>query len=147
MREAEAPLPLEDARPGSGAGCSDPNLPGGIIEAFQTDNSADFLTSWQSFDRWWGFDPTTAQNTCPPAGTNGEGTSPFENGYFPSADNQVVQCEWVGQKGDTPAYAWAYPTQNAFFLAVGAAGIFLCRLGQLVEEPLTTDGIPLSSAP
>ena len=103
-------------------GCADPSLPGGIVEAFQMDNSADFLTTWQSFDSWWGFNPTTAQNTCPPPGSTGEGTYPFQNSYFPTTDNQVVQCEWVGQKGDTPAYAWAYPTENAFFLAAGAEG-------------------------
>jgi hypothetical protein len=128
-------------------GCADPNLPGGIIEAFQTDNSADFLTSWQSFDNWWGFDPTTAQNTCPPAGSNGEGTYPFENGYFPSADNQVVQCEWVGQKGDTPAYAWAYPTENAFFLAVGAEGSSFAALDNWWKNNSLPTASPSPSAP
>jgi hypothetical protein len=128
-------------------GCADPSLPGGIIEAFQTDNSADFLTSWQSFDNWWGFDPTTAQNTCPPAGSNGEGTYPFENGYFPSADNQVVQCEWVGQKGDKPAYAWAYPTENAFFLAVGAEGSSFAALDNWWKNNSLPTASPSPSAP
>ena len=103
-------------------GCSDPDLPGGIVIAYQVDSSADFLTSWQNFDKWWNFDPSSAGNTCPPSGSNGEGTYGFYNSYFPSTDNQVVQCQWVGPKGDKPAYAWAYPTEDAFFLAVGAEG-------------------------
>ena len=121
--------------------CSDPNLPGGAIYAYQADSSAHFLTAWQNFDLWWGFDPTTAQNTCPPTGSNGEGTSPFNNNYFPSTDNQVVQCEWVGQKGDKPAYAWAYPTQDAFFLAVGASGSSFADL----DNWWTHDSIPAAA--
>jgi hypothetical protein len=122
-------------------GCADPNLPGGAILAYQMDSSADFLTSWQNFDKWWGFDPTTAQNTCPPTGSNGEGTYAFHNNYFPDADNQVVQCQWVGQKGDKPAYAWAYPTEDTFFLAVGAEGSSFAAL----DNWWTHDSVPAAS--
>ena len=127
--------------------CSDPNLPGGTVYAFQVDSSADFLTSWQNFDRWWGFDPTSAQNTCPPAGSGGEGTYPFNNNYFPSTDNQVVQCQWVGQKGDKPAYAWAYPTEDAFFLAVGAEGSAISDLDNWWKHDSLPTASPSPSAP
>jgi len=100
--------------------CTDPNLPGGRIWAFQMDSAAHYQAAWQNFLNWWGFDLNTAQSTCPPSGQNGEGTVGWHNGYFPEIPNQSLVCGWVGN--GQPAYAWTLPTEDTFFYVQAAEG-------------------------
>lgn len=108
--------------------CADPNLPGGKLYAFQMDSSADFLTGWQNFDTWWGFDRANAGSTCPPSSSGGQGTYGWNSPNFPTTDNQVVECGWVGTNSDTPAYAWALPSEDTFLYAEGAPGSAISAL-------------------
>jgi hypothetical protein len=102
--------------------CKDPGLPGGQVFAYQVDNSADYQTTWQNYNKWWGFTGSTQGPNCPPA-SGGEGTVGFHSNSFPSRPGQVLECETVGSgSGSQPAYTWAYPTENAFIVAQGAAG-------------------------
>ena len=41
--------------------------------------------------------------------------------YFPQRQGQVLECEWTetGNTLDTPAYAWTFPSENAFIIAYG----------------------------
>ena len=102
--------------------CTDPGLPGGRVWAFQMDNSADYHAAWQNFLNWWGLDLGTAEPTCPPSGSDGQGTVGWHNVDFPPAPDQSLVCSWVGSNNDTPAYAWAFPKQNAFLYAQGPPG-------------------------
>jgi hypothetical protein len=127
--------------------CTDPNLPGGTILAFQTDNSADYQASWQNFLNWWGFDLGSAQPGCPPATLNGEGTIGWHDQYFPDTPNQSLICGWVGSNLDKPAYAWAYPTEDAFIYAVGAKGSTFSDLNYWWEHNATESASPTPASP
>jgi hypothetical protein len=127
--------------------CTDPNLPGGTVWAYQMDNSADYQAAWQNFLSWWGLDLSNAQPTCPPSGAGGEGTVGWHNGYFPSTANQSLVCGWVGSNGDTPAYAWAIPTEDAFIYAVGAEGSSFSALDNWWVNDATQAASPAPASP
>ena len=104
--------------------CSDPGLPNGLIEAYQMNSYASYRTSWANFNNWWGFASYSPGSTCPPAGSDrqqAEGTTGWYDLYFPQRQGQVLECEWTetGNTLDTPAYAWTFPTENAFIIAYG----------------------------
>ena len=105
--------------------CNAPGLPNGKVYAFQLNSSANFQVSWDNFNHWWGFDVSRAGPNCPPAGGNKQGAYSFSSQNFPPRDGQVVECQAVtgsGGVGTVPAYAWALPSQDAFFVAQGADG-------------------------
>jgi hypothetical protein len=102
--------------------CSDPGLSGGTVYAYQMDSAADFAAAFQNFNKWWGFDFTTAGTNCPPA-AGGQGTIGWNDKYFPQRANQSLECSMVGSGSSAgPAYAYAYPTEDAFILAQAAPG-------------------------
>jgi hypothetical protein len=102
--------------------CNDPGLSGGTVYAYQMDSAADFAAAFQNFNKWWGFDFSTAGTNCPPA-AGGQGTIGWNDKYFPQRSNQSLECSMVGSgSGAGPAYAYAYPTQDAFILAQAAPG-------------------------
>lgn len=103
--------------------CTDPNLPGGQIYAYQMTSSSNYLTSWQHFNKWWGFNITRAGPNCPPSGNASEGTYGWNAKDFKARAGQVLECGTVGSGSSAaPAYAYAMPTQDAFFVAQGADG-------------------------
>jgi hypothetical protein len=111
--------------------CSDPGLRGGTVFAFQFDNAHDYTTSWQNFNTWWGFTPSSAGTSCPPSGSSltAQGVSPWNSGVYPSHAGQEVECQYVTVSGTStaqsnlePDYVWSYPTQYAFIDGQGAAG-------------------------
>lgn len=104
--------------------CNDPGLPNGSIEAYQMNSYASYRTSWANFNNWWGFASYSPGSTCPPAGSDraqAEGTTGWYDLYFPQRQGQVLECEWTetGNTLDTPAYAWTFPSENAFIIAYG----------------------------
>jgi hypothetical protein len=104
--------------------CNDPGLPNGSIEAYQMNSYASYRTSWANFNKWWGFASYSPGSTCPPAGSDraqAEGTTGWYDLYFPQRQGQVLECEWTetGNTLDTPAYAWTFPSENAFIIAYG----------------------------
>jgi hypothetical protein len=100
--------------------CSDPNLPNGYLDAYQMDSRADYETSWRNFNTWWGFNTSSAQASCPPSSAAGQGLVPWNGKGFPSIQGQVLECETI--TGDAPVYVWTLPTQDMWFIAVGANG-------------------------
>jgi TIR domain len=106
--------------------CNDPGLPNGEVYAFQMESSASFQLSWDNFNSWWGFDLSQAGGNCPPAGSNRQGAHSFASENFPLRAGQVVECQAVsarsGGGSSAPAYAWALPSEDTFFVAQGADG-------------------------
>jgi hypothetical protein len=103
--------------------CTDPNLPGGQIYAFQLDSTVNFLTSWQNFNKWWGFDITRAGPHCPPGGSTSRGIHGWSARDFPARSGQVLECGMVGSGSSAaPAYAYAMPAEDAFFVAQDTDG-------------------------
>jgi hypothetical protein len=102
--------------------CTDPGLPGGQVFAYQMDGPADFQTAWQSFNDWWGIARLRQGQNCPPP-AGGAGSVGIHNAWFPDRPGQVLECEMVGRDGGTqPAYAWAWPSEDAFLVAQAAHG-------------------------
>jgi hypothetical protein len=127
--------------------CHDPGLPHGEVYAFQLKNSASFQLSWDSFNRWWHFDVSKAGNGCPPPGSYRQGSRSFENSDFPPRPGQVLECQAIsarsGGADSAPAYAWALPSQDAFFVAQGADGSSFAALNSW----WTNNSMPTSPRP
>lgn len=103
--------------------CTDPNLSGGQIYAYQMNSSANYLAAWQNFNKWWGFNISNAGPNCPPSGSSSEGTYGWNARDFKARSGQVLECGTVGSGSSAaPAYAYAMPTEDAFFVAQGANG-------------------------
>jgi hypothetical protein len=112
--------------------CSDPNLPNGYLDAYQMDSRADFETSWRDFNTWWNFDTSSAQTACPPSSAAAQGLVPWNGKGFPSMQGQVLECETI--TGDAPVYVWTLPTQDMWFIAVGANGSSMKALNSWWES-------------
>ncbi len=103
--------------------CGDQGLPnGGYVQGYQMDTRANYETAWRNFNTWWGFDASSAKQSCPPPGNSGQGETTWYNdkGGFPTRQGQVLECQVV--TGNAPVYVWTMPTQNAWLIAVGADG-------------------------
>jgi TIR domain len=121
--------------------CTAPGLRHGQVYAFQMDSGASFETAWRNFSQWWGIASLTPGPDCPPP-AGGAGTVGFHNEFFPPRPGQVLECETVGSgRGAQPAYAWAYPAQDAFIVAQGAPGSSFSAL----DNWWTGNSTPLSS--
>ncbi len=116
-----SPHPPPFAAPGliQGLTCNDPGLTNGVITAYQLNTFAGYQAAWASFNNWWGFISSDGGATCPPD-KSGLGTTPWTGGSFGTRVGQVLECQYVGSNLDVPAYAWTYPTENAFIVAQGA---------------------------
>ena len=101
--------------------CIDPNLKGGNVYAYQLDNLADFLSAWQSFNRWWEFPAEPAAATCPPSGTV-KARKNLSSSEVPEADRQVLECGLLklGSGSSAPIYAYSFPANNVLVIAQGA---------------------------
>ncbi len=102
--------------------CTDPGLTNGSVQAYQMNSYANYVKSWESFNKWWGFTSYTPGSTCPPTGSDhltAEGSTTWYDKYFPSRQGQVFECEWTGtgNNPNDPAIAWSFPTENAFIIA------------------------------
>jgi hypothetical protein len=93
------------------------------VTAFQMDSPADYATTWQNFNHWIGHQPSSAGSTCPPQGSSGQGTVPWSNKYFSQHSGQSLECgTYYSGSTPYPAYAWSFPTEDAFMWALGNAG-------------------------
>jgi hypothetical protein len=102
--------------------CNDPGLSGGTVYAYQLDSAADFAAAFKNFNKWWGLDFSKAGTNCPPAAGE-QGTVGWNDKFFPQRANQSLECSMVGSGTSAgPAYAYAYPTEDAFILAQAAPG-------------------------
>jgi hypothetical protein len=102
--------------------CNDPGLSGGTVYAYQLDSAADFAAAFQNFNKWWGLDFSKAGTNCPPAAGQ-QGTVGWNDKFFPQRANQSLECSMVGSGSSAgPAYAYAYPTDDAFILAQAKPG-------------------------
>jgi hypothetical protein len=100
--------------------CDDKYLPNGAVSGYQMDNRADFNKAWSNFNSWSSFDETKAGPNCPAPSSAGQGLTSWNSKSFPSMQGQVLEC-WTGSSA-APIYVWTMPSQDAFFIAVGADG-------------------------
>jgi hypothetical protein len=133
--------------------CTDPGLPAnGSIEAYQMNSYANYLKTWETFNKWWGFTSYTPGSTCPPAGTNhltSEGSTTWYDKYFPSRQGQVFECEWTGTGNNpsNPAIAWSFPADNAFIIAWGGDGTSFSTLQSWWTNNVTQISSPTPAPP
>jgi hypothetical protein len=106
---------------GSAVVCTPKNLPNGEIFAFQFDNATDFAASVVALNKFKGFDPLTAGDTCPP-GSNAEDQTGWHNNSYPARTGQILECLSVGTNNTQPDYIWMYPTQYVIIDAQAASG-------------------------
>ena len=127
--------------------CNAPGLPHGEVYAFQMNSSDNFQLSWANFNRWWGFDASQAGRSCPPAGGHRQGVHSFASSDFPPRAGQVLECQAVSARssggGSAPAYAWALPSEDAFYVAQGADGSSFTALNSW----WTTNSLPTPASP
>lgn len=113
--------------------CYDSALPNGRIYAYQFDSTTDYKASWSDFNTWWPFKPPS-RSGCPPSGSNTQGTIPWYdtgssgNGYYPATSGQTLECGFLGTNGNQPAYAWSFPTEDAYIVALGNPNMSLSAL-------------------
>ncbi len=113
--------------------CYDSALPNGRIYAYQFDSTTDYKASWSDFNTWWPFKPPSGSG-CPPSGSNTQGTIPWYdtgssgNGYYPATSGQTLECGFLGTNGNQPAYAWSFPTEDAYIVALGNPNMSLSAL-------------------
>jgi len=132
QNQTAAQLPFKATGLVSALKCVDPGLKNGTVFAFQTDSAHDYVTTWNAFNKWWGFTPSSAGTSCPPSGSgsNAQGVTGWNSGQYPAHGGQEVECQYVtsGTSSSTaasnlePDYVWSYPTEWAFIDAQGAAG-------------------------
>jgi hypothetical protein len=113
--------------------CYDSALPNGRIYAYQFDSSADYKASWSDFNTWWPFKPPSGSG-CPPSSGDTQGSVPWYdtgsngNGYYPTTTGQTLECGMLGSNGNQPAYAWSFPTEDAYIVALGNPNMSLSSL-------------------
>jgi hypothetical protein len=126
--------------------CNDPGLPNGVVDAYQMNSNANYLKTWAAFNKWWGFTGFTPGSSCPPPGSNhvtAEGTTTWNDKYFPTRQGQVLECEWTGSGNNPsdPSFAWTLPTENTFFVAWGGDNTPFAT----VQTWWTNNVVPLAS--
>ena len=113
--------------------CYDSALPNGRIYGYQFDSSANYKASWSDFNTWWPFSPPSGSG-CPPSGSNTQGMLPWYdtgsngNGFYPATSGQTLECGFLGTNGNQPAYAWSFPTEDAYIVALGNPNMSLSGL-------------------
>jgi hypothetical protein len=112
-----------------GLACYDSALgnSGDSVFAYQMNSSDNYKSSWSNFNTWWGIKPPSGSG-CPPSSGQTQGSVPWDDtgsaggGYFPTTSGQVLECGLLGTKGNEPTYAWAFPTEDAYIIAIGDPG-------------------------
>jgi hypothetical protein len=127
--------------------CTDPGLSGGTVYAYQLDSAADFTAAFRNFNKWWGLDFAKAGTNCPPAAGQ-QGTVGWNDKFFPQRPNQSLECSMVGSGSSAgPAYAYAYPTEDAFILAQAAPGTTFTALDTWWTNNAGPSASPTPAAP
>jgi hypothetical protein len=118
---APVPQPLPFAAPGlvSAIRCGDPSLPKGTVFGFQSDSAAHYKTTWRNYNKWIGFDATTAGANCPPTGSNPQGVTEWKPKSAASySKDQVLECGTLGKGTSSQhVYIWSFPKDDAFLVA------------------------------
>jgi hypothetical protein len=115
--------------------CTDSGLPKGTLYAFQLDNSVDFQTAWQAFNRWWRFSSADAGTTCPPEKTEWGVVDSSYSGV-PQADIPAQECGlMMSGSHRIPAYAWSYPQDKSFIVAEAAPSTSFRELVDWLNPP------------
>jgi hypothetical protein len=132
--------------------CNDPGLTNGSVEAYQMNSYANYLKTWESFNKWWGFTSYTPGSTCPPTGSDhltSEGSTTWYDKYFPSRQGQVFECEWTGTGNNPsdPAIAYSFPTENAFIIAWGGDNTAFSALQTWWTNNVTQISSPTAAPP
>jgi len=117
-------LPLPFSAPGlvTATKCADPGLTGSEVFGFQTDSSADYQSTWEKYNKWLGFNPSSAGTACPPAGSQPQGITEWKpKSQSQYQRNQVLECGTLGSGSTSEVvYIWTFPAQDAFIVMQGA---------------------------
>lgn len=128
--------------------CTDPGLgKGQVLHAFQMDSQADFETTWQNFNAFYGIQSVDQVSTCPPP-ANKAGITPFYNPFFPARSGQVLECMMQTDSGNkqVPTFTWAYPSEDAFIIAEGTPGSSFSAMANWWIHHVTPVNAPKPSA-
>jgi len=105
--------------------CTDSGVGTGYsVFAYQMNSSANYAASWANFNTWWGFSPPSGSG-CPPASGDTQGSVPWDdtgsngNGFYPAAAGQTLECGLLGSSNNEPSYAWSFPGEDAYIIAIG----------------------------
>ena len=124
--------------------CTDPGFAGGNVYAYQLDSPADLQTAWRSFNEWWGFDASNADETCPPKG-NSQGVVRVNlPGITQASLEFITECGMLSlSTSNVPAYAWYRADRNAFVIAEGGAGTSFSALTSWLTRaaPSSSDAV------
>jgi hypothetical protein len=108
---------------------------GNSIYAYQMNSLANYKSSWANFNTWASFDSATPSD-CPPSG-NAQGFEPWNdsgsggNGFYPTAAGQTLECGYFfanSKNQNEPTYAWSFPSEDAYVIAIGDAGSTFAHL-------------------
>jgi hypothetical protein len=117
-------LPLPFSAPGlvTATKCADPGLTGSEVFGFQTDSRADYQKTWENYNKWLGFDPSSAGTACPPAGSQPQGVTEWKpKSQAQYQRNQVLECGTLNSgSASQVVYIWSFPSQDAFIVMQGA---------------------------
>ncbi len=101
--------------------CNPTDLGNGVILGYQFDNPADYNTAWTSFNKIVAQFGTASSADCPPpSGDKEGGPTEWHGNNFAQRSGQVLEC-YTNTKGAV-VYAWTYPTENSFLVAVAPSG-------------------------
>jgi hypothetical protein len=109
---------------------------GDSIYAYQMDSSANYQASWANFNTWTGFS-SSSTSSCPPSGGSTQGSLPWDDsgsggsGFYPTAAGQTLECGYFfanTKHQNEPTYAWSFPSEDAYVIAIGDAGSSFARL-------------------
>jgi hypothetical protein len=94
---------------------------GGNIWGYQFDNSGAYQASLNAFNKFVGFDRSSASGSCP-SSTGGAGRVTWSNRLYPQTTGQLLECLDVVGSSTWATYIWTIPTQSTFLVAQGSPG-------------------------
>lgn len=122
--QAVSPLPSGLTGVASSLGCSVPGQSGWSLFGYQFDNTSDYDSSVTAYLNDKNFDAGSADSQCPPTGTYTAGQTGWNNGSYPSASGQNIQCMLTSQSGnnpDQPTYIYEVPSRDTIFEIVASS--------------------------
>jgi hypothetical protein len=94
---------------------------GGNIWGYQFNNSGAYQSSLNAFNKYVGFDRSSASGSCP-SSAGGAGRVPWSSRLYPQTTGQLLECLDVVGSSTWATYIWTIPTQSTFLVAQGSPG-------------------------
>jgi hypothetical protein len=128
---------------------------GDSIFAYQMNSSAHYAASWANFNTWASFSARSGSG-CPPSGSKTQGSVPWNDtgsgggGYYPAAAGQTLECGYFfanTHNQSEPTYAWSFPSEDAYVIAIGDANSTLSQLQSWWSANADPNASPSPAAP